>query len=509
MSKTLDNIRLNLCFFSGEDDYIIRKCSKKIQIFFAFIGLFVIIVFLGCFISAFEFTTSVFIESGWLVMPFIIGLIWAFLVANMYLLLLYTISPTLLPVSNKKKKHKQKNKIKDDVFSISLILRILFISLLAIIIAQPLSVFHFSYSIDEELQKHKNLEQALMIISFDSTSINNQQKLFKDFNNRIKIFKSEYPLVINSNNKLINKLNDDINNLYQINSIQKNLLQKRKLKEPIKIYEKKKDSLNNELINISNNIVNSDANILSLIDGVSCNSKMLYNDFILFRNEIKQIIESRNKNHNRISIAISECNYYTTKIKLLLQHNPISWLLTFLICIVFILPIYLKYALRDLSKNYFKEDFKDKLSMYKIREEMLITKDFTWLKNNLQKLNINEIKTSDFYFQKMLIEYKIILEDYEEFKLNHSKILKERIQSYNSIYKGSLKLKLDQLLKTNSINYKDFVSEVKVEFDKTNDSFEKYEYWEDAPFRTLKRNEKPILGNDEEELLRLIYPVQE
>ena len=179
MSKTLDNIRLNLCFFSGEDDYIIRKCSKKIQIFFAFIGLFVIIVFLGCFISAFEFTTSVFIESGWLVMPFIIGLIWAFLVANMYLLLLYTISPTLLPVSNKKKKHKQKNKIKDDVFSISLILRILFISLLAIIIAQPLSVFHFSYSIDEELQKHKNLEQALMIISFDSTSINNQQKLFK------------------------------------------------------------------------------------------------------------------------------------------------------------------------------------------------------------------------------------------------------------------------------------------------------------------------------------------
>ena len=101
MNQAIHRLRLFFCFFSGEDDFIIRKCNARIQISFAFIGLFVIIIFAGCWISASLFMSHIFDGTRWVSVP--TGIIWALLVVNLYLLLLYTISPALLPVAIKRK----------------------------------------------------------------------------------------------------------------------------------------------------------------------------------------------------------------------------------------------------------------------------------------------------------------------------------------------------------------------------------------------------------------------
>lgn len=142
MSFKIRKIRDKLCVFSGEDFSIIRKCNLKIQLQFSLIGGFVIAILVCCFISAFLFTDNLFHNP---IQDFGVALVWGFIVTNLYVLLLYTISPTFLPISNKKKSVKV---IESNLKSInaSLILRILLLIVLAIIIAQPLNVALFDNS---------------------------------------------------------------------------------------------------------------------------------------------------------------------------------------------------------------------------------------------------------------------------------------------------------------------------------------------------------------------------
>lgn len=148
MNRAVNRLRLFFCTFSGEDNYIINRCETSIKISFALIGLFVIIVFIGCWLSADLFMDHLFAGNQW--MSAFVGIIWAMLVTNLYLLLLYTISPTLLPVANKKKKKNRKERISpesksklESTFTTSFIFRITFILLLATIIIQPFNAYIF------------------------------------------------------------------------------------------------------------------------------------------------------------------------------------------------------------------------------------------------------------------------------------------------------------------------------------------------------------------------------
>lgn len=135
MSSILKSISNNLCKLSGEDFAIIQKCSKKIRIHFTWIGFFVLLILICCFISAFYFTEHLFHSE---ILDVLVGFIWGYIVTNMYVLLLYTITPTLLPTKSKNKKKlfvAQKFN-----FSLSMIIRVVMMLLLAIVTAQPLSV---------------------------------------------------------------------------------------------------------------------------------------------------------------------------------------------------------------------------------------------------------------------------------------------------------------------------------------------------------------------------------
>lgn len=133
-----------LCKFSGEDFVIINEYENKNQNQytenrFALIGLFVLIVLLSCFISAFLFSDNLFHTT---IQDIGIAIIWGFIVTNLYVLLLYTISPTLLP---KKKNIRNKNisDVENPFINLSFIIRILLLILLAIIVAQPFNVLIF------------------------------------------------------------------------------------------------------------------------------------------------------------------------------------------------------------------------------------------------------------------------------------------------------------------------------------------------------------------------------
>ena len=76
---------------------------------------------------------------------------------------------------------------------------------------------------------------------------------------------------------------------------------------------------------------------------------------------------------------------------------------------------------------------------------------FNWLENKILSININQIKTSDYYFMRMLIEHKTILIEYNQTKDKFSKILTDNVKQYNK----SVRDKLNPLLaKLNSINQK-------------------------------------------------------
>lgn len=135
MSSILKSISNNLCKLSGEDFAIIQKCSKKIRIHFTWIGVFVLFILTSCFLSAFYFTEHLFHSK---ILDILVGFVWGYIVTNMYVLLLYTITPTLLPT-----KSKNKNKLlaaQRFNFSLSMIIRVVMMLLLAIVTAQPLSV---------------------------------------------------------------------------------------------------------------------------------------------------------------------------------------------------------------------------------------------------------------------------------------------------------------------------------------------------------------------------------
>lgn len=130
----LNGIRNNLQKLSGEDYTIIRVCNSKIQGSFTRIGFFVFLILLFCFLSAIRFTEHLFHS---IVADISIGIFWGYTVTNLYILLLYTITPTLLP-----KKTTRVNSFKGSYIELnySMIFRIGLVSLLAIITAQPLNI---------------------------------------------------------------------------------------------------------------------------------------------------------------------------------------------------------------------------------------------------------------------------------------------------------------------------------------------------------------------------------
>ena len=142
----------------------------------------------------------------------------------------------------------------------------------------------------------------------------------------------------------------------------------------------------------------------------------------------------------------------------------------------------------------FLENQKDNPEIIKIRAELINTTDFNWLEKKIKKINAKDIRTSDYYFQRMLIEHRIILEEYDDTKKQFSSILTENIRRFNANSLERLFPLLEKLKKVNLTKYQDFSTKIIDEY--KNEIVIKYEYWLDCPFRTKRINKISVINNE-------------
>lgn len=465
MNKAINWLRLFLCTFSGEDDYVIRECKPRIQISFALIGLFVILIFAGCWISASSFMSELFHGNGkWLSVP--IGVLWALLVANMYLLLLYTVSPTLLPVSGKKKgKGKKgrpvietKGKTKRLESTRSLIFRMVFISLLAIIIAQPLNVLLLSSFSERSLANHKTEYRINLITVADSSLIKEEIQNQADFYQKIitKIRATD-SLIVASNVKL---LNDKVTNDQAFLLQSKRLLDSLKKCNSSSFFKSKQkcDSIRTVLSVLVDDELKSDDNFISVIDRIQFTDKGLQADFENYRASLKKTIEAKISNYERLNELLEKSNFYIKRIQILLSENPVSWIMTMIICIIFLLPIHWKFSMRN---------------------------------------------KGGFYEKKKYIENRIVNEAYTDFKNTYSNIFESTLKEYNRRVWVTVVQQLHKLEEINPDRFTEVSRQLRNEI--TEEPVSKYEHWADAPFRTKKKETSKQLAS-EKDFLKIIYP---
>lgn len=504
MNKAVNEIRLFLFTCSGEDNYILKKCSAKIQTRFALIGFFVLLIFSGCLFSATCFAYSLFEGAKWASLP--IGIIWGAVVVNMYLLLLHTISPAIIPLSTKNKTKNSFQKIEKtiNIPSFSMFLRLGFMALLAIIIAQPLNVFMISTTVESSIEKHKIVERVKLYALTNKELIKNELLNQKEFNQKIldrlnedlaSTTKAQIAII----NSKIERDNQFIiitsKKLKHLNTIDSDLFLTDKAE-----LEKKK--LLNQLDNLLNDELASDADFIATINSTSIDGS-LKEDYITYKNNLINLITEKTDNYNALNDLLNKSNFYIKTIQLLLIENPVSWFITILVCLTFLLPIYFKYKVRDLSTSLFYKNPNNQSDIKQLREELIHTKDYRWLENKIKSINIGSINTSDYYFQRMLIEHKIILEEYDETKSKFSEILTSNIKKYNKTSSDRLFHLQEKLKNINLLKYNTISQRISDEY--KNELMIKYEYWLDSPFRTKRKNTPRSISNNEESLLDFIY----
>lgn len=452
MQKTTNSFKLFLSIFSGEDKSHVRESARSIRIKFALIGSFAILIFFGCLISAYEFSDSLFQGKFFISIP--IAVIWALLVVNMYLLLLYTVSPAILP--NKKNKNINENTF----FSLSMGFRIGFMSLLAIIIAQPLNVLFFSNSIETSLKQHIQEEKTKMVIIADGYLIKNEVAMLKEFNSQLNS---------KSTNVEITEVNDRISIIR--NKVQRDfafienagkLLTKLEHIENQFIISAKDNLKRNQLIFSLSSLVNeeiqSDNDFIGEIENLQIANPNMTNEFEKCKTSLKLAVTSKLNNYNQLDYLLSQTNFYIKRIQLIIFENHWSWLLTTLVCMVFLLPIYFKYKVRD---------------------------------------------STDFYSKKIQLETRIVTDEYNAFKKIYSKVLQDNIKNYNFKSLSLLNAELESLRINNINGYSKIHKQARKEY--KDEVVSKYEYWADNPFRTITQREQLAVKNNESALVEFLF----
>ncbi|MBK0370087.1 DUF4407 domain-containing protein [Flavobacterium agrisoli] len=503
MSKTTNDIRRFLFTCSGEDNYILKKCSTKIQARFALLGFFVVCIFIGCFLSATFFTKSLFDSAKWVSLP--MGLIWGAVIVNLYLLLLHTISPTIIPLSSKKKKGmgEKISSEKTQFLTVSMCLRLAFMSLLAVITAQPLNVAFLSSSVELELEKHKILERVKLYTLSNETLIQQELQGLSEFNQRIiqKVTPEDAPNIHRNLLFVNNKIVADqafiafvSNRIKQLEVMEENwYLNEKESRKKQRLLKDIESQLNLEL--------GSDQYFMQQLTAFQINGS-IGDDYKIFQANLADLVQKKLDNYNSLSQLLEKSNFYIKTIQLLLMHNQASWIISSLVCLLFLLPIYFKYKVRDVSSAIFKRENSTNSEIVRLREELINTRDFNWLERKIKTIAINNIKTSDYYFHRMLIEHRIILEEYEQTKSKFSEILTDKNFNYNQASWSRLYLFIEKMREVDVNLCKEYVSQISSEY--KDETIVKYEYWLDMPFRT-KRIQTIKIKNTESDLLDFIY----
>jgi len=503
MDNAVSGIRLFLFTCSGEDNFILKRCSWGIQRRFALIGFFVLMIFVGCFASATLFCISLFQDNS--LLSICIGLFWGAMVVNIYLLLLHTISPAIIPLAAKKTKKDVASQTNDNAkqqfLSTSMLLRVVFMMLLAIIVAQPLNYSLLGAMVKDDIALHKLQEKVKLYTFANRSVIHDEMVSYVEFSRKMSNVLSPDQLINASHQLQIiqNKIQADCSfstfatgTFKKLHGLNNHLWLTSKQR-------KTKANLIGALDNKLNQVLDSDDAFLNDLESFSFNA--CQGEFLSFKKELTSLIQQKRANYQNLNDLLNKSNFYVKTIQLLLVNCPWSWFIMLTMCFIFLLPIYFKYKVRDLSGRLFAEKDYPK-DIQRLRSELIDTKDFNWLKNKLLNTDIHDIRTSDYYFQRMLVEHKIIIEEYETCKKRYSQILSENIRTYNKRVIATLNPLLAKLKEINSKRHDAFAEEIELELSVA--SIQKYEYWLDMPFRTKRMHDMKV-DNNEVGLLDFVY----
>ena len=126
---------------SGDDKNVIAKCNKSTRSRFTGIGVLVAVIFSLCFASCFLAFTGL-LQNLWI--GIVIGLFFAWMITNIYLFLLYTLSKTGFPyIPNKTARF------------VSVSIRLIFIAFISIIVSKPIESLIFSKPLAQDIQVFK------------------------------------------------------------------------------------------------------------------------------------------------------------------------------------------------------------------------------------------------------------------------------------------------------------------------------------------------------------------
>ena len=185
-------------------------------------------------------------------------------------------------------------------------------------------------------------------------------------------------------------------------------------------------------------------------------TELLIKDRQLDNNEMIAIIEHENK---AVAALLESSNFFVKRLSILSEENTIYWLINVCVWLLFSYPILDKYNIRNQKR---------------------------------------------FYITRREIENRIVLDEYNSFKMHYERIMEKRISNYNSSLKHALAPVINSLETVNPKKYQDLYHEMFTIT--TTQSFEKFELWADPPFRTVRR-ENNKRSKTEKDFLRMIYPV--
>jgi ABC-type multidrug transport system fused ATPase/permease subunit len=328
--------------YSGEDLSVIKLCERNVQSRFAFIGFFVTLIFIGCFTAALYSFYNLF-EKSWVIaipVAFFIG--WMFNI--IYTLLLYTLTPNLLIEK------------KDDRFTrFALYVRLVFIAIIALIMARPLSVFIFNSIVARETALHRKELYNFQAVQTDSVMIEKEMELKKDL--IISVMLSKRALTVPGKdlvNKIHQKIGEDSIFLVSAGIISDKI---RVLKKYSYINRFRIDSLHSFLFMLAKEESKSDSDFIAILETLKNSGEYDTGEAGPVASEMENILRAKLQHESRLEAVLNKSSFFIHKIQVLSFKYPYTWIVDLFIVVIFLLPIYWKYKGRQFNEYFLKRKY--------------------------------------------------------------------------------------------------------------------------------------------------------
>ncbi len=177
---------------SGDDFNIIAKCIKPTRSRFTIIGGLVAVIFSLCFMSFYFAFTKLFQNYS---IGILVGLFFGWMITNIYLLLLYTLSKNAFP-----------NATNHSSRYFSIFVRLILIVFIALIVSKPIESIIFSKIINKEIKVFKK-EKLLLYNQLTEKYYSDKIKVIKEIseNENIKYNPNYINLIEEYKNQIILK----------------------------------------------------------------------------------------------------------------------------------------------------------------------------------------------------------------------------------------------------------------------------------------------------------------